>query len=1208
MVDLRSGNVYNPPATDDGPPGNLEMDARSGTSSSSDEMDAQGTSAAEMDAPGTSGDNSGTSTAFPLSRITPSRIERSHESFSGIVDEPRSSSSAAEFEHRSRLADVDEKPRPSPAAVAEHPSRSRTADVDDKSPAVSRGAASLSHHSQATVGATVDGGAVLDDSYQAPHDGFQTPKRTARSSRGSPSPVLETTPHFFGDWFGGDDASMETGSETDLSVRKHAFIKQWAEYTEADGLGDIPSEWNVPTHHSVSPVDSKMELPFDDVMAEISRGMSPMTRDKIQRRAARMKSQHLKSAQSISLTSNWDSQPSRKISGKNTPHTGLVSRNTTVAATDTRSSTGPTAPRYTASAKGKGRDPREHPDIAPVTGVKYEEPSSSSSSTSSDEDSSAEEIRRRQIEADRQLAAAMQRVLDERRAAELAEAKSKAKKDDKTRSLGHKAERNRTSIADKETHKDSLSRKMSSTHKDRSREHVEELTKGDERHEHKPPKHSSKHSSTAKRGGSAPAPPLVRKMALDQVPEKSYLFNALDSDSETTAAAKKRARKSSKTTKTKESRKKDRTPSDSSSSNDSSSSSDTTSDDSSEASDDDSSAPSQASGASSDAKRRRKQRAKKARRKRFQLRKLEYLNSKPDPPSEYDGQPDFRVFQKFALEVKDCVRYGYISQKRAVSWIKKYLGGRASAWYMREVAKDPRKWTLNKLLKALFNHCFPPNFRSIQREKYDRFCQRGHPIRDYRVELTDLRDSIGDDISERQFIIRFWQGADSRVRIHWAEQGYDRESSTMDELEICAANYETALLIAAEEKTFDEERPRANRTTGNNAQRTEGESSNAQATAEQPKKPAQSGQKLTKAEMNEYRAAGKCFDCGSTEHIRKDCPKWNTLKPRSHTIQSSAVTFDEIERRHVLARAVDLGVFCVSIELAEPSPEHEAAVDAIYVRQIRAGLLACLSPKMDMSEVKTRFEIEKAGWYFKIYDRLGDGCVNISQTQLLDPAFDFQVWYETYTRDFDFEIGRRVALSTESRTVSLQDEMYTHIYTAEITTLGLETTSELGNPEREMEGESRAFVGSEALAVSETHGQTEASSLSPTTWHSVRHRVVYFANTRYLLDSGNHSLASVFLLYGQTQAFSSFISDRPSNFLGTRDSILLTSVTPNSALVLLIDLRLRLVESWAQFNADSGRLVMMEDDGRERDWSWYVLFFSYSYLLATFFFFCSWSL
>ncbi|KAJ6527042.1 hypothetical protein B0H19DRAFT_866870, partial [Mycena capillaripes] len=154
----------------------------------------------------------------------------------------------------------------------------------------------------------------------------------------------------------------------------------------------------------------------------------------------------------------------------------------------------------------------------------------------------------------------------------------------------------------------------------------------------------------------------------------------------------------------------------------------------------------------------------------------------------YDGKPDFRVFQKWTLEVKDCVRYGYLSQKRTVSWIKKYLEGRASGWYMREVAKDPRKWTLNKLLKGLLNYCFPSNFRSIQREKVERFKQ--HPIRDYRVELTDLRDSIGDDITDRQFIIRFWQGADSRIRFHWAENGYDRETSTLGDLETFAANYE----------------------------------------------------------------------------------------------------------------------------------------------------------------------------------------------------------------------------------------------------------------------------------------------------------------------------------------------------------------------------------------------------------------------------------
>ncbi|KAJ7640000.1 hypothetical protein DFH06DRAFT_1302081 [Mycena polygramma] len=447
MVGLRSGNEYDAtPAMDDGPSGNLEMDANSGTSSSSGEMDAQGTSAAEMDASGTSGNNS------------------------GRTDEPRSSFSAAESEHRSRPADVDGKPRPSPAAVAEH----------DKTPAASlRSAASLSHHRQASVDAIVDGGVVLDDS----HDGFVTPKRTTRSSRGSPSPALETTPLFFGSWFGGGDATTETESETDASVRKHAFIKKWAEYTEADGLGDIPSEWNVPSHRSVSPVDSKMELPFDEVMAEISRGMSPTTRDKIQRRAARMKKQHLNSPRSVSLTSHRDSQRSGK-SDNNSLHTVLVSHNTAVAATETRSSLATTSPRYTASAKAKGRDPRERPNIAPATGIKYEEPSSSSSSTSSDAETPDEDVRRRQIEADGHLAAMMQHLLDERRAAELAEAKSKAKRDHKTRSSSHRAERNRTSIADKDTRK-GLSSKPG-------------MPPGDtEKLREKPPKKDERHDVTA---------------------------------------------------------------------------------------------------------------------------------------------------------------------------------------------------------------------------------------------------------------------------------------------------------------------------------------------------------------------------------------------------------------------------------------------------------------------------------------------------------------------------------------------------------------------------------------------------------------------------------------------------------------------------------------------------------------------------------------
>lgn len=118
MVGLRSGNVYTSAPMDDGPSGNLGMDARSGTSSSTAEMDAAGTLAL-IDGV------AGASTASLLPTLTPSRIERSHETFSD-TREPRSS------EHRS----VDDEPRPSAAAVAEHRSRLHT-DVGENSFTVS---------------------------------------------------------------------------------------------------------------------------------------------------------------------------------------------------------------------------------------------------------------------------------------------------------------------------------------------------------------------------------------------------------------------------------------------------------------------------------------------------------------------------------------------------------------------------------------------------------------------------------------------------------------------------------------------------------------------------------------------------------------------------------------------------------------------------------------------------------------------------------------------------------------------------------------------------------------------------------------------------------------------------------------------------------------------------------------------------------------
>ncbi|KAI0039665.1 hypothetical protein FA95DRAFT_1464117, partial [Auriscalpium vulgare] len=87
----------------------------------------------------------------------------------------------------------------------------------------------------------------------------------------------------------------------------------------------------------------------------------------------------------------------------------------------------------------------------------------------------------------------------------------------------------------------------------------------------------------------------------------------------------------------------------------------------------------------------------------------------------------------------------------------------AYTFYSRDVARKPSRWTLSRFFTALFDHCFPTNFRTIQRERYLAFRQMGHPVRDYLRELEDLADSVGR-VSRRDFVVRFWQGADQYLR------------------------------------------------------------------------------------------------------------------------------------------------------------------------------------------------------------------------------------------------------------------------------------------------------------------------------------------------------------------------------------------------------------------------------------------------------------
>ncbi|KAJ6465877.1 hypothetical protein C8R45DRAFT_939465 [Mycena sanguinolenta] len=94
---------------------------------------------------------------------------------------------------------------------------------------------------------------------------------------------------------------------------------------------------------------------------------------------------------------------------------------------------------------------------------------------------------------------------------------------------------------------------------------------------------------------------------------------------------------------------------------------------------------------------------------------------------------------------------------------------------------------------------------------------------------------------------------------------------------------------------------------------------------------------LTKAQKDEYRAQGKCFTCGETTHMSKDCPQNNSLRPKNG-VGSASVSFAEVERLRNLRDAESLGLFSLKFEQPKLSSEYLSAIDEVLIHRMRADL------------------------------------------------------------------------------------------------------------------------------------------------------------------------------------------------------------------------------------------------------------------------------
>ena len=69
------------------------------------------------------------------------------------------------------------------------------------------------------------------------------------------------------------------------------------------------------------------------------------------------------------------------------------------------------------------------------------------------------------------------------------------------------------------------------------------------------------------------------------------------------------------------------------------------------------------------------------------------------------------MFDKWTYEVNTWVRLTKYREPTALNLLVKYTSGTAGEFFMSFIAGSEKKWNLTQMFKALFNYCFPLDFK-----------------------------------------------------------------------------------------------------------------------------------------------------------------------------------------------------------------------------------------------------------------------------------------------------------------------------------------------------------------------------------------------------------------------------------------------------------------------------------------------------------------
>ena len=489
-------------------------------------------------------------------------------------------------------------------------------------------------------------------------------------------------------------------------------------------------------------------------------------------------------------------------------------------------------------------------------------------------------------------------------------------------------------------------------------------------------------------------------------------------------------------------------------------------------------------------KKRRSNRHGRNKRRRRSSSSSTKTSIKPIPPKEYDGSADVRAYHRFVRESDAYLRDGKVKSRRKVFLLSYYLTDKAYDFYTQKVAINEEQWTVPEFYTELFNFCFPVDYRMQLRKTLARCHQNDKSVAEYAYELLDLFNMIGN-VSEQDQVLKFWNSSRPSIQRELWKNKLNPELSSWEDVVTQAEIIEIAENVAdrrdrrpgqssqiagaasgsgmnnpkgksratdtggsARAVTFGSQhrsrdkrhrkRPHDTRDgqsrggtpysrEGTPAGPWKGKFKNVSVPPSGPssnnKKFVRKGPQLSEKEIAEYRAAGRCFNCGKEGHMSRNCPDSNTVKSQgrgppgasSFNLEPVHLSETDSDDQPEILDSLPLGAMFFGdpdrLTSVQPWPideweSHYPYWDEPYVlARERIGdcyamvidtILTLEAPypgdaRYDYPELRPelRFHVKRQSVTrdYVIRDRLTDSRCVLSRDLLEDPEFNVSGWY-----------------------------------------------------------------------------------------------------------------------------------------------------------------------------------------------------------------------